>query len=84
MRGAEFGGLALALHVEDEIDVVLPEVQHILGAVFANGGEANLLEIAFEHFRLGTGELHELEPIGSNRVFKQIGHSDTLGLASAL
>jgi len=69
---AESRGLALRLHVEDEVDVALAEAEHVLGPVLRHRREAHLLEQALEPLRLGRGELHEFEAIGAERVLEEV------------
>ena len=72
VRRAEVGRLTLRLHVEDEVDVALAEPQHVLGAMPRHRLEAHLLEEPFQRLRLRRGELDELEPIGAERIVKQV------------
>jgi hypothetical protein len=72
---AEVGRLTLRLHVEDEVDVVLLVADDVLGAVLGDGGEADLLEVGGELFRLRRGELDELEAVGADGIVEQVGHA---------
>ena len=56
-------GLAGRLHVEDEVDVALGVVAHVLRAVVADMGEAQLDEQAGQRLGIGAGELDELEAV---------------------
>ncbi|OIQ69918.1 hypothetical protein GALL_484760 [mine drainage metagenome] len=72
MGGAEFRGLPLGLHVQDQVDVALAKPQHVLGAVFGDSREAHHLEQGLQALRLGRGEFDELEAVGAQWVVEQI------------
>jgi hypothetical protein len=69
----ELGGLTLWLHVQDEVDVALPEAQHVLGAMPRDSREAHRLEQRLQRLRLWRGEFDELEAVRAERIVEQVG-----------
>jgi hypothetical protein len=59
---------AVRLAVQDEVDVALAEVQHVLGPVPPDGAKAHGLEHVREGSGVGGGELDELEAVGAHRI----------------
>ena len=67
--GAELGGMARRLPVEEEVDVALGVMIDRLGAVGADMGEAQAPEQPGHRLRIGAGELDEGESVEAERVF---------------
>ena len=73
---AERRRLARRLHVQDEVDVALLVANDILRPVPRHGREAERLEQFPQLVRIGRGVFDELEPIGAQRIVKQVSHED--------
>jgi hypothetical protein len=69
---AKVGRLTPRLHVQYEIDIALLVPQHVLGPVPRHGGEPHGFEDLRQRLGIRAGELDELEPVGTERIFVEI------------
>ena len=70
VRGAELGGLAFGLAVEQQVDPPLDEAQHVLGRMLVAGDEPEQAELALERLRVGRGEFAKFEAVEPERVVR--------------
>ena len=70
MNIAKICRLALLFTVENEINIALLIMDHILGSVFANSNETKSFKQRRQFVRIIAGIFNEFEPISPERVFK--------------
>ena len=71
---AELRGLAVRLHVEDEIDVALRIAADVFAAMIADMGETHPGEQIGQRIGIGAGEFDKFKAIKAHKVFGFLGH----------